>query len=96
VLWPGVFAFCIQIYADFSPTPTSPEGWRVAGHPLVKNFEHPYLREGPDEFWRRWNILLSTWFRDYVFLPVAYRISDRITSERRILSNAATWRTWAG
>jgi len=92
VLWAGVFAFCIQIYADFSAYADIARGLAAwLGIHLIKNFEHPYLAKGPTEFWRRWNISLSTWFRDYVFLPVAYRISDRMTSERRILFDAATW-----
>ncbi len=92
VLWAGVFAFCIQIYADFSAYADIARGVaKWLGIDLVKNFDHPYLAKGPTEFWRRWNISLSTWFRDYVFLPVAYRISDRLTSDRRVLFDAATW-----
>jgi alginate O-acetyltransferase complex protein AlgI len=92
VLWAGVFAFCIQIYADFSAYADIARGVaKWLGIDLIKNFEHPYLAKGPTEFWRRWNISLSTWFRDYVFLPVAYRISDRLTSDRRFLVDAATW-----
>ena len=40
------------------------------GFDLIQNFEHPYLATGPAEFWRRWNISLSTWFRDYVYIPL--------------------------
>jgi D-alanyl-lipoteichoic acid acyltransferase DltB (MBOAT superfamily) len=92
VLWAGVFAFCIQIYADFSAYADIARGVaKWLGIDLIKNFEHPYLAKGPTEFWRRWNISLSTWFRDYVFLPVAYRISDRVASDRRFLVDSATW-----
>jgi D-alanyl-lipoteichoic acid acyltransferase DltB (MBOAT superfamily) len=92
VLWAGVFAFCIQIYADFSAYADIARGVaKWLGIDLVRNFEHPYLAKGPTEFWRRWNISLSTWFRDYVFLPVAYRLSDRMPSDRRVLFDAATW-----
>ena len=92
VLWAGVFAFCIQIYADFSAYADIARGVAMwLGIDLIKNFEHPYLAKGPTEFWRRWNISLSTWFRDYVFLPVAYRLSDRMPSDRRVLFDAATW-----
>lgn len=92
VLWAGVFAFGIQIYADFSAYADIARGAaKWLGIDLIKNFEHPYLAKGPTEFWRRWNISLSTWFRDYVFLPVAYRISDRMSSDRRLLFDAATW-----
>jgi D-alanyl-lipoteichoic acid acyltransferase DltB (MBOAT superfamily) len=92
VLWAGVFAFCIQIYADFSAYADIARGVaKWIGFDLIRNFEHPYLAKGPTEFWRRWNISLSTWFRDYVFLPVAYRISDRLPPERRLRIDAATW-----
>jgi D-alanyl-lipoteichoic acid acyltransferase DltB (MBOAT superfamily) len=96
VLWAGVFAFGIQIYADFSAYADIARGVAAwLGIDLIRNFDHPYLSKGPTEFWRRWNISLSTWFRDYVFLPVAYRISDRIASDRRFLFDAATW-SYAG
>ena len=92
VLWAGVFAFCIQIYADFSAYADIARGVaKWLGIDLIRNFEHPYLAKSPTEFWRRWNISLSTWFRDYVFLPVAYRLSDRMPSDRRILVDTATW-----
>ena len=92
MLWAGVFAFGIQIYADFSAYADIARGVAAwLGIDLIKNFEHPYLAKGPTEFWRRWNISLSTWFRDYVFLPVAYRISDRLPPERRLRIDAATW-----
>jgi len=92
VLWAGVFAFGIQIYADFSAYADIARGVaKWLGIDLIKNFDHPYFAKGPTEFWRRWNISLSTWFRDYVFLPVAYRLSDRMTSDRRLLFDAATW-----
>jgi alginate O-acetyltransferase complex protein AlgI len=92
VLWAGVFAFCIQIYADFSAYADIARGVaKWLGIDLIKNFERPYLAKGPADFWRRWNISLSTWFRDYLFLPVAYRLSDRMTFERRFVFDAATW-----
>jgi D-alanyl-lipoteichoic acid acyltransferase DltB (MBOAT superfamily) len=92
VLWAGVFAFGIQIYADFSAYADIARGVAAwLGIDLMKNFEHPYLAKGPTEFWRRWNISLSTWFRDYVFLPVAYGLSDRMASDRRVVFDAATW-----
>jgi D-alanyl-lipoteichoic acid acyltransferase DltB (MBOAT superfamily) len=71
VLWAGVFAFCIQIYADFSAYTDIARGTaKWFGFDLIRNFEHPYLATSPTEFWRRWNISLSTWFRDYVYIPL--------------------------
>jgi D-alanyl-lipoteichoic acid acyltransferase DltB (MBOAT superfamily) len=91
VLWAGVFAFGIQIYADFSAYADIARGLaKWLGIDLVENFNHPYLARNPSDFWRRWNISLSTWFRDYLFLPVAYAMSDRLPAERQGLLGAAT------
>ena len=71
VLWAGVFAFAIQIYADFSAYTDIARGVATwYGFDLIKNFGRPYLASGPADFWHRWNISLSTWFRDYVFIPL--------------------------
>jgi alginate O-acetyltransferase complex protein AlgI len=83
LLWAGVFAFAIQIYADFSAYTDIARGLaRWLGFDLVRNFDHPYLAAGPTDFWRRWNISLTTWFRDYVFLPMSYALSRRFDSGR--------------
>jgi len=71
VLWAGVFAFAIQIYADFSAYTDIARGVaKWYGFDLIKNFARPYLATGPGDFWHRWNISLSTWFRDYVYIPL--------------------------
>lgn len=71
VLWAGVFAFAVQIYADFSAYTDIARGVaKWYGFDLIKNFERPYLATGPADFWHRWNISLSTWFRDYVYIPL--------------------------
>lgn len=92
VLWAGVFAFTMQIYADFSAYTDIARGVaKWYGFDLIKNFQRPYLSASPSEFWRRWNISLSTWFRDYLFLPLAFRISRRITADRVAGLDAASW-----
>ncbi len=71
ILWGGVIAFGVQIYADFSGYTSMARGSaRLLGIELCANFRHPYLSESPPEFWRRWHISLSTWFRDYVYIPL--------------------------
>jgi alginate O-acetyltransferase complex protein AlgI len=71
LLWAGVFAFAIQIYADFSAYTDIARGTsRWLGFELTENFDHPYLARSPADFWRRWNISLSSWFRDYVYIPL--------------------------
>ena len=71
VLWAGVFAFAIQIYADFSAYSDIARGSaNLLGFDLMRNFRHPYNADSPADFWRRWHISLSTWFRDYVYIPL--------------------------
>lgn len=71
LLWSGVFAFCIQIYADFSAYSDIARGTaRLLGVELMKNFNNPYIARSPAEFWRRWHISLNHWFRDYLFKPI--------------------------
>jgi D-alanyl-lipoteichoic acid acyltransferase DltB (MBOAT superfamily) len=71
LLWAGVFAFAIQIYADFSAYSDIARGAaRWLGVDVVRNFNHPYLAVGPADFWRRWHVSLSSWFRDYVYIPL--------------------------
>lgn len=67
----GTLCFGIQIYADFSGyTDIARGSARILGFDLVKNFRLPYLATSPQDFWRRWHISLSTWFRDYVYIPL--------------------------
>ncbi len=71
ILWVGVLAFCIQIYADFSAyTDIARGSARLMGFDLSPNFNHPWLADSPGDFWRRWHISLSTWIRDYLFIPL--------------------------
>ena len=71
VLWSGVLAFCIQIYADFSAyTDIARATARLLGFELRENFNHPYIAQSPSDFWRRWHISLSSWIRDYLFIPL--------------------------
>ena len=71
MLWAGVFAFSIQIYADFSAYSDIARGTaRWLGFDLMRNFDHPYMATGPTDFWRRWHISLSSWFRDFVYIPL--------------------------
>jgi D-alanyl-lipoteichoic acid acyltransferase DltB (MBOAT superfamily) len=67
----GVVAFGIQIFADFSGyTDIARGSARLLGINLSRNFDNPYLSASPMDFWRRWHISLSTWFRDYVYIPL--------------------------
>jgi D-alanyl-lipoteichoic acid acyltransferase DltB (MBOAT superfamily) len=67
----GSFLFAFQIYGDFSGyTDIARGAARVMGFDLCRNFDQPYISRSPGEFWRRWHISLSTWFRDYVYIPI--------------------------
>ncbi len=71
LLWVGVLAFGVQIFADFSGYTDIARGTaRLFGFNLTNNFNHPFLARSPTDFWRRWHITLSTWFRDYVYIPL--------------------------
>jgi D-alanyl-lipoteichoic acid acyltransferase DltB (MBOAT superfamily) len=67
----ATFFFTFQIYCDFSGYSDIAIGAaRVMGFELMENFRRPYFATSPADFWRRWHISLSTWFRDYVYLPL--------------------------
>lgn len=67
----GAFFFAFQIYGDFSGYSDIAIGTaRLLGFDLMQNFNSPYLSRNLGEFWRRWHISLSTWFRDYVYIPL--------------------------
>jgi D-alanyl-lipoteichoic acid acyltransferase DltB (MBOAT superfamily) len=67
----ATFAFAWQIYFDFSGYTDMARGiGRLIGVRLMLNFDNPYLATGLGDFWRRWHISLSTWFRDYVYIPL--------------------------
>jgi len=71
VAWLGVFAYTLQIYFDFSGYSDMAIGLgRMFGFEFVENFDHPYVSRSVTEFWRRWHISLSTWFRDYLYIPL--------------------------
>ena len=97
VLWAGVFAFAVQIYADFSAYTDIARGVaKWFGFDLIKNFEQPYLAAGPGDFWRRWNISLSTWFRDYVYIPLGGSRRGRSRQAANILITFLASGLWHG
>ncbi|NOT31337.1 MAG: MBOAT family protein [Planctomycetes bacterium] len=67
----GLYAFAIQIYCDFAGYSNIARGTaRLLGFQLMRNFAQPYLASNITEFWRRWHISLSTWLRDYLYIPL--------------------------
>ncbi len=97
VLWAGVFAFAIQIYADFSAyTDIARGSSRWLGFELTQNFDHPYLARNPADFWRRWNISLSSWFRDYVYIPLGGSRAGEVAWARNVMITCLLSGLWHG
>lgn len=80
----ATFFFAFQIYCDFSAYSDIAIGTaRVMGFSLMQNFRQPYLARSVREFWARWHISLSTWFRDYLYIPLG---GNRISLPRTLLN----------
>jgi alginate O-acetyltransferase complex protein AlgI len=81
--------FAVQIYADFSGYSSIAIGCaRVMGFKLMTNFNHPYFAKSISEFWKRWHISLSTWFKDYVYIPLG---GSRTTISRHYVNLLLTF-----
>ncbi len=71
VAWIGVLAYSLQLYFDFSAYSDMAIGLgRIFGFKFPENFDHPYAARSITEFWRRWHMTLSRWFRDYLYIPL--------------------------
>jgi D-alanyl-lipoteichoic acid acyltransferase DltB (MBOAT superfamily) len=82
----GALFFTVQIYADFSGYSNIAIGiGKLFGFNLMQNFAYPYFARDITEFWKRWHISLTTWFRDYLFVPLSFVFSWRIRGERVLL-----------
>jgi alginate O-acetyltransferase complex protein AlgI len=69
--WLGIVCYTLQIYFDFSGYSDMAVGLgKMFGFKFLENFEFPYIAQSVREFWRRWHISLSTWFRDYLYIPL--------------------------
>ncbi len=87
--WLGAIAFTFQIYFDFSAYSDMAIGLgRMIGFHFNENFNYPYVSTSITEFWRRWHISLSTWFRDYVYIPLG---GNRCSISRQIMNLFAVW-----
>lgn len=73
VAWTGIIAYTLQIYFDFSGYTDMAIGiGRIFGFRLPENFNYPYISRSISEFWRRWHMTLTAWFRTYVFIPLEF------------------------
>ena len=84
-LWMGAIYFGFQIYCDFSGYSDIAIGTsKLFGFELMSNFKFPYFSRNIGEFWRRWHISLSTWFRDYLYIPLGGSKHGKLRSIRNI------------
>ena len=87
--WLGVAAYTLQIYFDFSGYSDMAIGLgKVFGFIFMENFNYPYISKSVTEFWRRWHISLSTWFRDYLYFPLG---GNRVAPRRHIINLLIVW-----
>ncbi|MCR5816860.1 MAG: MBOAT family protein [Ruminococcus sp.] len=87
--WLGIIAYTFQIFFDFSGYSDMAIGLgKMFGFEFLENFEYPYISKSITEFWRRWHISLSTWFRDYVYIPLG---GNRKGKGRQVLNIMIVW-----
>ncbi len=87
--WIGAIAYSLQIYFDFSGYSDMAIGLgRMFGFHFEENFNYPYMASSVTDFWRRWHISLSTWFRDYVYIPLG---GNRCSKPRWIFNLSCVW-----
>ena len=85
----GGIAYMFQIYFDFSAYSDMAIGLgRIFGFKFLENFNFPYISKSITEFWRRWHISLSTWFRDYIYIPLG---GNRKGIKRQIINMLIVW-----
>lgn len=87
--WMYAFAYSFQIYFDFSGYSDMAIGLgKMFGFSFPENFNYPYISRSVTEFWRRWHITLSVWFRDYVYIPLG---GNRVSKPRWLLNILIVW-----
>ena len=97
IVWAGALCFCVQIYADFSAyTDIARGSARLLGFELCQNFNHPWLAQSPADFWRRWHMSLSAWFRDYVFIPLGGSRGSELRIARNLMLTFLLSGLWHG
>ncbi|MBQ1257136.1 MAG: MBOAT family protein [Clostridia bacterium] len=89
LMWYAAIAYLIQVYYDFSGYSDMAIGLgRMFGFHFLENFNYPFLSKSVAEFWRRWHISLTSWFRDYVFFPLG---GSRVKTGRLIFNMFVVW-----
>lgn len=87
--WYGALSYTLQIYFDFSGYSDMAIGIaKMIGFEIPINFNYPYISTSIQDFWRRWHISLSTWFKDYVYIPLG---GNRVNTSRWIINTLVVW-----
>ena len=93
----GTYAFAYQIYCDFSGyTDIARGAAKLMGFELMLNFRQPYLAVNPSDFWRRWHISLSTWLRDYLYVPLGGNRHGTLNTYRNLMLTMLLGGLWHG
>lgn len=93
----GAYLFAFQIYGDFSGYSDIARGVsELLGVRLIKNFEQPYLSQSITEFWRRWHISLSSWLRDYLYIPLGGNRHGQWRTYRNLMLTMLIGGAWHG
>lgn len=97
VSWLGLICYTIQIYFDFSGYSDMAIGLgKMFGFTFDENFNYPYVSQSLTEFWRRWHISLSTWFRDYLYIPLGGSRNSATSTYRNLLIVFVLCGLWHG
>lgn len=97
VIWMGALCFYVQIYCDFSGySEMAIAVARMLGYELSPNFDRPYFAGNPSEFWRKWHISLSTWLRDYLYIPLGGNRSGPLRSMWNLMLTMLIGGLWHG
>lgn len=93
----AVYAFALQIYGDFAGYTDIARGLaRMMGYDLMLNFRMPYLAISPSDFWQRWHISLSSWLRDYLYIPLGGNRGGSLITARNLMITMLLGGLWHG
>jgi alginate O-acetyltransferase complex protein AlgI len=95
--WLGTLYFSAQIFCDFAGYTSIARGLaKLMGFDLTPNFDYPYLARGFSDFWRRWHISLSSWLRDYLYIPLGGNRGGRLGTYRNLMITMLLGGLWHG